>query len=70
MNEGNAVITNENEFRYSTVTKLPPSPKPLEEVRGAVITLYQNQLEKEWVETLRSNNDISIDYKTLLGLIR
>ena len=70
MQEGNAVITKPEEFRYSTVTKLPPSPKPLEEVRGAVITQYQNLLEKEWVEQLHKSNDIFIDYNTILGLIR
>ena len=70
MQEGSAVITKADEFRYSTVTKLPPSPKPLEEVRGAVITQYQNLLEKEWVEQLHKENDIFIDYNTILGLIR
>ena len=70
LQEGNAVITKPDEFRYTAVTKLLPSPKPLDEVRGAVITLYQNKLEKEWVESLRRDNNIFIDYNTLLGLIR
>ncbi len=70
MQEGNAVITKADEFRYTTVTKLLPSPKPLDEVRGTIITQYQNLLEKEWVEQLHKDNDIFIDYDTILGLIR
>ena len=46
------------------------SAKPLDEVRGTIITQYQNLLEKEWVEQLHKDNDIFIDYDTILGLIR
>lgn len=70
MREGSAVVTDESEFRYTTLTKMLPSPKPLEEVRGIIITQYQNQLEKEWVEQLHKDNDIFIDYNALLSLIR
>ena len=70
MNEGVAVITSPDDYSYTTVTLLKPSPKPLDEVRGTVITMYQNKLEKEWVEDLHRDNNIYIDYNTLLGLIR
>lgn len=70
MQEGNLVINRPEEKRYITVSKLMPSPKPLSEVRGIVISQYQNLLEKEWVEQLHRDNDIFIDYQGILSLIR
>lgn len=70
LQEGNIVINKEKENRYITVQKLQPSPKPLNEVRGIVVTRYQNRLEEEWVAELHRNNEISIDYNQIFKLIR
>ncbi|MEP2773859.1 MAG: peptidylprolyl isomerase [Fulvivirga sp.] len=52
---------------------LPPSTKPFDQVRGLVISDYQNQLEKEWVEELRGKFPIAVNngqlkhaYKSLI----
>jgi len=49
---------------------LPPSPKPLKEVKGLVMSEYQNKLEEEWISSLYKNNEIWIDYTTILSLIK
>ena len=38
---------------------------PLSEVKGKVITEYQNELDKEWVEQLRNKYPVSINKKEL-----
>ncbi len=48
---------------------LLPSPKPLKEVKGIVVSEYQNVLEKAWIEDIRKNNSVWVDYKTILSLI-
>lgn len=51
------------------VKNVPPMPKTLDECRGAVVSEYQNVLEKSWIEGLRAkypvklNNDI---FKTMI----
>ena len=49
---------------------LQPSARPLDEVRGVVVSEYQNFLEKEWLENIRKNNVIWVDYDTILSLIK
>ncbi len=49
---------------------LPPSPKPLEEVKGTIISLYQNYLEEEWIKELRSNNEVWVDKQAIISLIK
>jgi peptidyl-prolyl cis-trans isomerase SurA len=49
---------------------LQPSVKPLDEVRGVVISEYQQFLEKEWLENIRKNNAVWIDYDAILSLIK
>mgnify|MGYP006421290725 CR=1 FL=1 len=44
---------------------LPRAPKPFEEVRGRVISAYQDALEKEWLESLRAKYPVKVDEETL-----
>ncbi len=44
-------------------------PKPLKEVRGQVIADYQEYLEKQWLETLRSKHKITINEKLYNQLV-
>lgn len=48
---------------------IAPAPKQLREVRGLVISDYQNHLEEEWVEALRSRYEVKINEKTLNAII-
>lgn len=48
---------------------VPPTAKSLEEARGQVIASYQDHLEKQWVEELRSKYTVEINEEVLYGLI-
>ena len=49
---------------------IPPSFKNLNEVRGKVISDYQNALEKEWVKNLKSKYSIKVNMEVLYSLIK
>ncbi|MDR1180370.1 MAG: peptidylprolyl isomerase [Bacteroidales bacterium] len=63
------VNTQENELVRS-LEILPPSPKPLNEIKGVIVSDYQNLLEKEWIESVHKNNSIWVDYDKILSLIK
>lgn len=44
---------------------LPEGPKELDDVRGVVISNYQNQLEKDWMESLHKKYKVQINQKNL-----
>lgn len=43
---------------------LEPIQKTLDEARGAVINDYQQQLEKDWMSSLRNGRAINVNKKT------
>lgn len=47
---------------------VPSQPKKLDEIRGILIADYQNYLEKQWVESLRSKYDIVVNHELLKDL--
>jgi peptidyl-prolyl cis-trans isomerase SurA len=49
---------------------LPPAFKKLSEIRGLVISDYQNYLEKKWVQELRSKYEVHLNQKALEKLFR
>ena len=49
---------------------LQPSPKPLNEVKGVIVSEYQDVLEKQWKEDLHKNDTIWVDYDAILSLIK
>ena len=49
---------------------LQPSPKPLNDVKGVIVSEYQDVLEKQWKEDLHKNNTIWVDYDAILSLIK
>lgn len=62
-------ITDQSSLKIFALEKIIKSGfYRLEEVKGQVISDYQNALEKEWVKKLRSENKISIDKKALKQL--
>lgn len=44
---------------------LAPSIKPLDEVKGRVLSDYQNHLEQEWNKTLRAKYNVQVNKKAL-----
>ncbi len=63
------VNTNENEL-VRILKVLPPSPKPLSEVKGMIVSQYQDILEKQWIEDLHKNNTIWVDYDAILSILK
>jgi len=49
---------------------LPPMDQQLDEIKGKVISDYQNFLEKKWIQELRETYDIQINNKALAKIIR
>ena len=47
---------------------IPAHNKELDEIRGQVISDYQNYLEQEWIKDLRSKFTVSINNKALLKI--
>jgi len=47
---------------------LPPEAKKLNEARGLITADYQNLLEKEWIEELRSKYTVDVDTALLQSL--
>jgi peptidyl-prolyl cis-trans isomerase SurA len=64
-------ISKKNEMKdkrvvFVSVDKIEPSrPKTLQEARGAVTTDYQNQLDREWVESLKAKYPVTINRDVL-----
>ena len=44
---------------------LPPAPKQLDEVRGQVISDYQEYLEAQWVQSLRNKYEVEVNQEVL-----
>lgn len=47
---------------------IPPSPKALEEARGAITAAYQDKLEKEWITELRTRYPVSVNKEVLYSI--
>lgn len=55
-------------FVVSAHEILPEGVKELSAVRGTIVSQYQNQVEREWVESLRSKYSVNVNQKTLKRL--
>jgi peptidyl-prolyl cis-trans isomerase SurA len=59
---GQYTIPFNNRINYVVVEGVEaPREKTLEEARGAVISDYQNYLEKQWIDGMKVQNPVSID---------
>lgn len=47
---------------------VPPEPKKLDETRGYVVSDFQNELEKQWVDNLKAKYPIKINQSVLKNL--
>jgi len=63
-----------NSLKMTTFKKieeiLPAGPKTLKEAKGYVISDYQDELEKEWIEELKETYRVSLKKKTLRSIIK
>ncbi|MCK5208500.1 MAG: hypothetical protein KAQ79_10780, partial [Cyclobacteriaceae bacterium] len=58
-------ITNGNYNLVVISNILEEQPKELKDIKGSVISDYQNYLEKNWLEELKSKYTVEINYTTL-----
>lgn len=67
---GNYTIENNGRINYIVVESIEaPRQKTFEEARGAVISDYQNYLEKQWIDSMKANTKIEIDETLVKKLI-
>lgn len=45
-----------------------PEPKDFEEARGLITAAYQNHLEEEWIESLRSRHEVAVNRDVLYSI--
>jgi len=65
------IYRDENSYVVANVKEvLAPSIKDFEDVKGRVTTDYQNKLEKDWMERLRSGHTVKVNKKTLKKVIK
>jgi peptidyl-prolyl cis-trans isomerase SurA len=63
-NEGGA-------FKFYVVSGIiAPEPKALKEARGVVTSDYQNQLEKDWIQSLRSKYPVTVNEEVVKTLFK
>jgi peptidyl-prolyl cis-trans isomerase SurA len=67
---GNYTIENNNRINYIVVDAIEaPREKTFDEARGAVISDYQNYLEKQWIDSMKAKNPVQIDEALVKKLI-
>ena len=54
LDNGSFVVVQIDEF-------IPSAPKALNEIKGLVIASYQDALEKEWVNALKSKFEVNVN---------
>ena len=48
---------------------VPPEPKQLNEIRGAMTADYQNYLEKEWIAELRAKYPVTVNHEVFDSIL-
>lgn len=67
---GNSIQKGENYFTlWSVVSLHPDGYKSIEEIKGLVISDYQNQLEKQWLKTLSKKYPLKLNKSVLKSYI-
>jgi peptidyl-prolyl cis-trans isomerase SurA len=55
-------IPKDNQVVFVNVKRvIPAGPKSLDEAKGLITADYQNQLEKEWIESLRAKYPVTVN---------
>ncbi len=65
------ISSTEGNSKFVNVTEvLTPSPKPLNEVKGFVVSEYQDYLEKEWIKELQTRYPVVVNKEVLNTLVK
>lgn len=64
-------ISKDGKIRFAVIKQIqPPKPKLLKEVKGLIISEYQNYLENNWLAELRVKYPVSINSGALYQLVK
>lgn len=67
----NEVSKRDKSTNFMKIEKvIPPSEKTIDEARGYIVADYQDYLEKNWIQELAQEYDISVNAKALKKLIK
>ena len=67
----NDIVLNDGSYILVDIHQvLPSSPKELDEVRGKVISDYQNELESKWLIELKSKYSVKINKDILFSIVQ
>lgn len=67
---GNYTLENNGRTNYVVVEAIEaPRQKTFEEARGAVISDYQNYLEKQWIDDMKTKSKVEVDESLVKKLI-
>lgn len=68
---GEDILNADGTITFVRINKIvAPTPKSLEEARGYVISAYQDQLEKEWIDELHKKYPVTVDQKVFNSMVR
>lgn len=63
-------IPHNNQVVFVNIKKvLPAAPKSLEEAKGLITADYQNQLEKEWIDSLRAKYPVTKNQEVINSVV-
>lgn len=65
------VVTSDTGIRLITIKEfLPALPKPLVEVQGYIVADYQDELEKQWISSLKKKYPVKVNDDILKKLVK
>ncbi|HRF76067.1 MAG TPA: peptidylprolyl isomerase [Chitinophagales bacterium] len=68
---GSDILNANGSITFVKINKIvAPAPKTLDEARGYVISAYQDQLEKQWIEELHKKYPVSVNEKVFNSMVR
>ncbi|MFI5171504.1 MAG: hypothetical protein ACHQFW_03895, partial [Chitinophagales bacterium] len=68
---GDDILNADGSVTFVKIIRLvPPSNKTLDEARGYVISAYQDELEKQWIEELHKKYPVVVDQKVFNSMVK
>ncbi|MFN3939249.1 MAG: peptidyl-prolyl cis-trans isomerase [Chitinophagales bacterium] len=68
---GENILSSDGTVMFVKINSIvPPQPKTLKEARGYVISGYQDQLEKQWMQELQSKYPVHIDQDVFNSMVK
>ena len=62
-------INDEGQLKVVHIKEIrEPEPKDFEEARGLITAAYQNYLEVQWIDSLRSQHEVNVDRDVLYSI--